>query len=243
MTKIILFISTLVFISSCSTLSEKECKSGDWKSIGYNDGKNGYANDRLASHNKACSEYGITINSKLYNQGRAAGLKIYCVPENGYRLGESGRSYHNVCESKSFNENYRLGKKVNSLNNESKKLDKEINGLEEQIRNISSASDEKLRLEGEIRANQNRINSLNTTLASIRGQAQRMSILEQINQAHQNNSDAQRKITNINIQLNRASEVRSQIRSLKSRKSKIDKKIMMLKMYAGRNPVEFINLL
>jgi hypothetical protein len=243
MIRLLFLTLSLLFISSCATLSEKDCKNGNWKAIGLRDGSNGLPKSRLEAHQKACSDYGVTIDSSLYFAGRTEGLKRYCQPENGYRMGETGKHYHNVCTSKKFYENYRLGKKVYGLKQESYKLDRKIVELESQINDLSLTKDERLRLEGEMRANQSRLNSLNINLARTQDQAERLRILEEINQLQMRNTEINSKIAQIDTHLNRTNSLKIEISSLKSKKSKIDKKIMMLKVYAGRNPVEFIDLL
>lgn len=88
----------LVFaLSACSTMSKDECLAVDWRTIGYEDGVAGYSGDRISQHRKACAKYGVQTDLNQYQAGRAQGLREYCKPANGYRLGSRGGSYGGVC--------------------------------------------------------------------------------------------------------------------------------------------------
>jgi len=52
--------SPLVFLMSCASLNEEACRSGDWATIGYNDGTRGRAESYITEHREACGEFGIT---------------------------------------------------------------------------------------------------------------------------------------------------------------------------------------
>ncbi|MFV2061522.1 MAG: DUF2799 domain-containing protein [Gammaproteobacteria bacterium] len=90
-----LFIASV--ITSCATLNKDECRTANWKLIGYEDGSNGYPTSRIGEHRKACAEYGISPDLDLYNEGRAEGLHQYCVPATAYNLGRQGSSYQGNC--------------------------------------------------------------------------------------------------------------------------------------------------
>jgi hypothetical protein len=83
--------------SGCASMSKDECLAMDWRTIGYEDGVAGYPGDRIATHRKACAKYGVRSDLDLYQSGRAQGLREYCKPANGWRLGSSGASYRGVC--------------------------------------------------------------------------------------------------------------------------------------------------
>lgn len=78
-------------------MSRTECLAMDWRTIGYEDGVAGYPGDHIARHRKACGKYGVRADLSLYQAGRAQGLREYCQPANGYRLGVRGGSYGGVC--------------------------------------------------------------------------------------------------------------------------------------------------
>jgi hypothetical protein len=68
----------VAFASSCASLSEKDCKTGNWSEIGKRDGERGMSEGRLESHQKACSEYGVTVDAGQYFNGRSQGIVTYC---------------------------------------------------------------------------------------------------------------------------------------------------------------------
>ncbi len=84
-------------LSGCATMSEEECLTVDWRTVGYEDGAAGYSGDRIGQHRKACAKHGVTPNLAEYQLGRDAGLREYCVPANGFRLGAQGSSYSGLC--------------------------------------------------------------------------------------------------------------------------------------------------
>jgi len=91
-----LTVATLV-TGGCASMSKDECLAVDWRTIGYEDGVDGYPGDHIAQHRKACAKYGVRADFDLYQQGRTQGLKEFCQPVNGYHLGARGGSYHGVC--------------------------------------------------------------------------------------------------------------------------------------------------
>ena len=84
-------------LSGCATLSQEECRQGDWRGIGYADGAAGYQASRIAEHAEACREFGIAPDQRAYTMGRTEGLRVYCTPQNGFAVGRTGGSYGNVC--------------------------------------------------------------------------------------------------------------------------------------------------
>jgi hypothetical protein len=78
-------------------MSKNECLTVDWRTVGYEDGVDGYSADRIAQHRKACAKYGVGTDLALYQQGREQGLQEYCKPANGYRVGVRGGAYPGVC--------------------------------------------------------------------------------------------------------------------------------------------------
>jgi len=83
--------------SGCSTMNKEECLAVDWRTVGYEDGVAGYSGDRISQHRKACAKYGVQTDLDQYQSGRAQGLREYCKPANGYRIGSRGGSYGGVC--------------------------------------------------------------------------------------------------------------------------------------------------
>lgn len=91
------FLCTLLLAGCSSTMSKDECRTVDWRTIGYEDGVAGRSGGQIGQHRQACAEYGVTPDLDAYRAGRADGLREYCQPHNGYRAGVSGDVYYDVC--------------------------------------------------------------------------------------------------------------------------------------------------
>jgi len=87
----------LLFLAACASLTEEQCRGGDWSSIGYNDGLNGRSAEYVGNHFEACEKIGITPDVAAWQQGREQGLLRYCTPENAYITGRNGNTFNNVC--------------------------------------------------------------------------------------------------------------------------------------------------
>ncbi|HKU13508.1 MAG TPA: DUF2799 domain-containing protein [Steroidobacteraceae bacterium] len=102
-------------LAGCNSMSEQECLATDWRTVGYEDGVNGYTGDRIARYRNACSEHGVTPNLSEYQSGREQGLREFCQPANGFRVGARGASYGGVCPSDldgSFVDAYQTGRQL-----------------------------------------------------------------------------------------------------------------------------------
>jgi len=124
-------------IAGCNTLSERQCKQGDWYDIGLKDGMEGYAADRLAKHSEACREYGISANVPAYEKGRGEGLKSYCSPDNAFRIGRTGGYYRGGCPASlesSFLRKFEAGKQLYVI-------ETRLNGLYNQITELENEMD------------------------------------------------------------------------------------------------------
>lgn len=84
-------------LGGCASMNESECRAVDWRMIGYEDGVAGHAGDRVAVHRKACAKHGVVPDFERYQLGRQEGLREYCQPANGFRVGARGAQYQGVC--------------------------------------------------------------------------------------------------------------------------------------------------
>ena len=87
----------LIALSGCASMSRDECLTVDWRTVGFEDGVAGYSGDRIGQHRKACAKHGVAPDLSAYQAGREEGLREYCVPSNGFRLGAQGGSYSGMC--------------------------------------------------------------------------------------------------------------------------------------------------
>ncbi len=89
----------MLMLVGCShaTLTKEECRTVDWRTVGYEDGVAGRPADQVGLHRQACAEYGVRPDLDAYLAGRAAGLREFCQPHNGYRAGANGVEYYDSC--------------------------------------------------------------------------------------------------------------------------------------------------
>jgi len=92
-----LSVGLALLCSACATLSESECRGGDWRQIGYQDGLRGHAMSRLVEHQNSCAEHGVGADTTAWKLGYLEGQARYCTASNGYLEGRQGRAYADVC--------------------------------------------------------------------------------------------------------------------------------------------------
>ncbi len=104
-----------ILVAGCAGVSKEQCASADWRTIGYEDGLQGYPATRIGTHRIACAKYQVAPDLAAYTEGRERGLQEYCQPRNGFRAGLNGRTYENVCPAAtepSFLQSYRQGRQI-----------------------------------------------------------------------------------------------------------------------------------
>lgn len=158
---VVLLVST---VPGCATLSEGECKTADWFSIGRQDGNNGRERARLYDHRKACAEYGVQPDSKNYYAGREAGLARYCTPSNGFNQGRAGKAYQNVCPVNTepgFLFEYRQGKIIRDVDEDIQSLERTIDRQEKQLNDDKTTAKQADELRESLRRDYERLRYLN----------------------------------------------------------------------------------
>lgn len=131
----------LLALNGCATMDREECLTVDWRTIGYEDGVAGYAGDRIGQHRKACAKHGVTTDLVAYQAGRQEGLREYCVPSNGFRLGSQGGSYSGMCPSDldpAFSEAYESGRQLHTLESRLANVNYNINAKRNSLHNAES---------------------------------------------------------------------------------------------------------
>jgi hypothetical protein len=131
----ILFFSVFV-LSGCASMSAEECAVSDWHTIGFEDGAQGHAADRLGDHRRACAEHGIAPDFEAYRAGREEGLQLFCQPSRGFDLGARGGHYNGVCAAELeplFLDAYRSGVQLYSLQSNVSSATNRINARESEL--------------------------------------------------------------------------------------------------------------
>lgn len=99
----------------CASMDKDECLVADWRLIGFQDGVRGKSAAAVGTYRKDCADYHVVPDLDAYQAGRREGLRQYCVPANGYRLGNAGRAYNAVCPApveRAFRAAYNTGRDI-----------------------------------------------------------------------------------------------------------------------------------
>lgn len=94
---VVFSIAVMLGVSGCASMSADECAMSDWRTIGFEDGAQGYTAVRLGDHRKSCAKHGVAPDFEAYQSGRNEGLRQYCQPSRGFNVGASGGRYNGVC--------------------------------------------------------------------------------------------------------------------------------------------------
>lgn len=141
--RILISLALLLTLGSCATLSEAECRAGDWGLVGYEDGAQGRLPEFIAQHREACAEYGIPPDLDQYLAGRERGLVQYCTPQRAYDLGRQSRPVANVCPAAMSSQldraNFR-GRTYRHISDEIAELRRDINDYQRQRSNLDGTA-------------------------------------------------------------------------------------------------------
>lgn len=84
------------------------CAGADWYSAGLQDGQSGRGGSTYRQHVNLCEAYHPAVDQASYIQGQSDGLQQYCSYDNGFTLGEQGRTLSSLCRGRSA-ENLKAG--------------------------------------------------------------------------------------------------------------------------------------
>ena len=132
-------VASAAALSGCNSMSAQECQATDWRTVGYEDGVNGYAGDRIGRYRNACSEHGVTPNFDSYQAGRDQGLREFCKPANAFRFGARGAGYSGVCPAEldqSFADAYQSGRQLYVLRSRVGSTQGEIHSMRAELEQI-----------------------------------------------------------------------------------------------------------
>lgn len=156
-----LLAAMVALLGGCASMTEEECLSADWYERGLRDGRSGQPPDYLNEHREACSKVHVTPDAERYAQGRALGVREYCRPENGTRLGRIGATYRRACPAElegPFLERYRPAYRVYESEQRLSNLNNEIRNKERQLESEKD-EDKRRRLRRELRDLDDRVRS------------------------------------------------------------------------------------
>ena len=94
----LLLVAAVLLLNSCATLTKQQCRTADWRTLGYRDALVGWPHSRLDRHVKACNRANVEPDKEAWLKGHKQGARVYCRPANAYKTGTMGLRYHNICE-------------------------------------------------------------------------------------------------------------------------------------------------
>ena len=128
----------VLLLSSCATLTRKQCLTIDWGQLGANEAAIGWPLSRLQQHRKACEKADVIPDAAAWTAGHAVGARYYCRPSNAFERGRALATYHGICtarEEEYFIPLYRLGREKGWLEQE---VSSERNAISELVSDIES---------------------------------------------------------------------------------------------------------
>ena len=139
----------LLTLAACASLSEDECKAGDWYAVGYEDGTNGREPDFLLNHAKACNQFGVAPVRARWEEGRQDGLPVYCRPARAWKEGAEGRRLRPVCPVEKLPALQRAhdrGERYRWINDEIDDAAREISQINRELASLPADSPSRARL-------------------------------------------------------------------------------------------------
>jgi len=133
---LIIAVSTL---SGCAGMSEQECVTLDWRTVGFEDGTQGRPVGTIGNYRQACSKYGVSSDLESYRAGHADGVEVYCRPARGFDVGHRGTSYQGVCPAQlepDFLAAYNSGRHLYELESTLRRIEGQIAGNHRAQENI-----------------------------------------------------------------------------------------------------------
>ncbi|CAN5187323.1 DUF2799 domain-containing protein [soil metagenome] len=127
----------LLLLNGCASLSEGQCKKGNWTHVGEKDALDGWGPDRLADDTDACAKYGIRPDMQAWQAGYQHGLLAYCTATTGFAEGRHDAVYFDQCPKQlegAFLAAYERGHDINSVEWIIMGLDSTISDLEDVIK-------------------------------------------------------------------------------------------------------------
>jgi hypothetical protein len=141
------FLVILALLQGCATLDKDECLLADWRLIGYEDGVAGKSAATVGEYREDCAKHAVVPDLAAYRAGREEGLLEYCKADNGYRLGNAGRSLAAVCPTAlqgSFRNAYDSGRKLYLARSAVHKTASRINDRKQTLSTLETSKADKL---------------------------------------------------------------------------------------------------
>lgn len=132
-------IAVTAGLAGCAGLSEEQCLSMDWETVGFEDGARGRPVQSISNHRLACGEYGVTADLTAYRSGHTQGVEQYCRPTRGFEEGRRGSRYQGVCPADfedEFLQAYSSGRQLYQLESALAGIERQISANHREQENI-----------------------------------------------------------------------------------------------------------
>lgn len=126
-------------LSGCAGMSEQECLTLDWRTVGFEDGTRGRPVGTIGNYRQACSKYGVSSDLESYRAGHAEGVEVYCRPAQGFEVGHRGATYQGVCPANlepDFLVAYNSGRRLHELESTVRQIDSRLASHRREQENI-----------------------------------------------------------------------------------------------------------
>lgn len=150
--RVVLALAAFAAFSSCATLNEKECRTIDWRLLGVQDGADGRPQSHIERHREACGDHKLPVQQEPWLNGWQEGIRRYCTPLNGLRVGAAGEGYANSCPAPiagEFETAYLVGQRVHQARSSLESLRASI-GERMRRRQEAKTDPERMAIEREI---------------------------------------------------------------------------------------------
>ena len=94
---VVVAMGVMLGVTGCASMSEAECRTADWRTLGFEDGAAGQPVATFSERRQACADHGVQPNILAYRAGRNEGLALYCTEGRGFQVGRAGGRYAGVC--------------------------------------------------------------------------------------------------------------------------------------------------
>ena len=149
---LLLITFTIVFSTSCSTISKKDCHK-DMNALGLSQGRAGSPKKYTDELRNKCSSVEPLINLEAYEKGFYQGWMEYCLPHKAYELGKTSDRYISFCppnKEASFRQKYLVGKHHAELKDVESDIVEKMNSIKSQTSENSSRLNDYTKLQIEL---------------------------------------------------------------------------------------------
>jgi hypothetical protein len=127
-------IAATLLLAACAQQPPEVCQEIDWYELGRQDGTRGFDTNKRREVAVQCESSDPSLSEALYHNGFDSGVSQFCLPENGFQLGQDNRPVQpDICPPmmrEEFLQSYTNGQNAKNLKAQKKTLDARLLNLE-----------------------------------------------------------------------------------------------------------------